>query len=438
MAARQHIWHLLVTWLALLSLIACAASPSAVGTPSPTVGASERAKTVLVLWHAWPYPEDRALAALVERYNRSNSAVQIVLQAHSVAAITSDLSTAVSEGGGPHMAILKSHTLGGLAESGAIMQIDDLLPESDLGQLLPAALGGAQLPTATASALYGVPITFDTLALYYNKANFAAAPPADTSALLAVARGLTDTRSDPPTWGLALNLNLDRTVGYLYAFGGRVFDGDRNLVLGLDGRAGAEAWLGWLESLHSDERILASSDGIAVDNALMTHEALMTFDWSHAMGAYRDLWQENMGVAPLPRLSDGDRAPQPYVQSDAVVLNARIGAPERQAAVDFIRYLISVDSQADLLRAGRQPTLRSLDLASVEGVDPQIRDAAIIFRGQAAQGQPMPNSRQSNDIVWGALSDMQANVLRGLLPPAQAVSDADAALRTRLGLQPAP
>jgi maltose-binding protein MalE len=316
------------------------------------------------------------------------------------------------------------------------MQIDDLLPESDLGQLLPTALGSAQLPTTTASALYGVPITFDTLALYYNKANFAAAPPADTAALLAVARGLTDTRSDPPTWGLALNLSLDRTVGYLYAFGGRVFDGDRSLVLGLDGRVGAEAWLAWLESLHSDERILASTDGIAVDNALMTHEALMTFDWSHAMGAYRDLWQENMGVAPLPRLSDGDRAPQAYVQSDALVLNARIGAPERQAAVDFIRYLISAESQADLLRAGRQPTLLSLDPAAVEGLDAQLRDAAIVFRGQAEQGLPMPNSREANEIVWGVLTDMHANVLRRLLAPAQAVSDADGVLRQRLGLPP--
>ncbi|WP_370650130.1 extracellular solute-binding protein [Oscillochloris sp. ZM17-4] len=439
MTTRQHIWHLLVTWLALLSLAGCSAGAASVaGTPAPTAGAGERAKTVLVLWHSWPNPEDRALAALVERYNRSNPAVQIILQAHSVAAITSDLAMAVSEGGGPHMAILKSHTLGGLADSGALMPMGDLIPDAELSQLLPAALGSTQLQTGAEPALYGVPLTFDTLALYYNKANFAAAPPADTTALLAVARGLTDTRSSPPTWGLAINLSLDRTIGYLYAFGGRIFDENRDLVLGLDGRIGAEAWLGWVESLHSDERILASTDGIAVDNAVMTREALMTFDWSHALGAYRELWQENVGVAPLPRLSDGDRAPQPYVQSDAVVLNARIGAPERQAAVDFIRYLISAESQADLLRAGRQPALRSLDLASVEGVDPQLREAALVFRDQAAQGQPMPNSRQANDVVWGALSDMHANVLRGLLDPEQAVSEADSALRERLGLPPTP
>jgi maltose-binding protein MalE len=337
------------------------------------------------------------------------------------------------------MAILKSHTIGSLAEAGSLLPLDSLLTEAELSQMLPAALGSAQVSSSpTSHALYGVPLTFDTLALYYNKANFASAPPGDTTALLAVARGLTDTRSSPPTWGMALNLNLDRTIGYLYAFGGRVFDDQRNLVLGLDGRDGTEAWLSWLASLHSDERILASTDGIAVDNALMTREALMTFDWSYALGTYQGLWHENMGVAPLPRLSDGDRAPQPYVQSDVIVLNARISAAERQAAVDFIRYLTSVDAQADLLRAGRQPSLLSLDISAAKDVDPQIRAAAFVFRAQAQQGQPMPNSRQANDLVWGVLSDMHASVLRRLLAPDQAVTGADSTLRKRLGLPPAP
>ncbi len=440
MTVRQYTRYLLSIGMALLSMIACStpATPPSSDPTAPTVAASERTKTVLVLWHDWSYPQDRVLSSLIERYNRSSLSAQIVLQAHPVASLTSDLALAISEGGGPHLAILKSHTIGGLAETGSLLPLDDLLTAADLSQLLPQALGSAQVSLATTSALYGVPITFDTLALYYNKANFASAPPTDTTTLLAVARGLTDTRSDPPTWGMALNLSLDRTIGYLYAFGGRVFDDQHNLVLGLDGRAGAEAWLNWLAGLHNDERILASTDGITVDNALTTREALMTFDWSHALNTYHGLWHENMGVALLPRLSDGDRPPQPYVQSDALVLNTRISGVERQAAVDFIRYLIDAESQTDLLRVGCQPTLMRLNIGAAKDIDPQIRAAALIFRAQAEQGQPMPNSRQANDPVWGVLSDMQANVLRRLLTPEQAITGADSALRERLSLPSAP
>jgi maltose-binding protein MalE len=440
LTVRQYTRNLLSIGMVILSLIACnaPAAPLSSSPPAPTVGAGERAKTVLILWHDWSYPKDRVLSALTERYNRNNPSAQIVLQAHPIASLTSDMALAVSEGGGPHMAILKSHTIGSLAEDGSLLPLDGLLDQADLRQLLPQALGSAQVASTTASDLYGVPLTFDTLALYYNKANFASAPPTDTITLLTVARGLTDTRSNPPTWGLALNLSFDRTIGYLYAFGGRVFDDQRTLALGLDGRAGTEAWLNWLSSLHGDERILASTDGIAVDNALTTRQALMTFDWSHALNTYHGLWHENMGVALLPRLSDGNRAPQPYVQSDALVLNTRIGMAERQAAVTFIRYLIGAEAQTDLLRVGCQPTLMSLDIGAAKEIDPQIRAAALIFRAQAEQGQPMPNSRQANDIVWGVLSDMQANVLRRLLAPDQAITAADSALRERLGLPPAP
>jgi hypothetical protein len=82
--------------------------------------------------------------------------------------------------------------------------------------------------------------------------------------------------------------------------------------------------------------------------------------------------------------------------------------------------------------------LLSLDIGATAGVDPQIRTAALVFREQAVQGQPMPNGRQSNELVWGVLADMHDSVLRRLLPPDQAVTSADRTLRDRLGLPPAP
>lgn len=432
MTAPQHIRRAIIVCLALL-LTACGAgsapTPTA-STPPPATG-----RTRLVLWHAWPADEQRPLNSLVERFNRSNPQVQIVLQARPATSLAADLAAATAEGGGPHMALLRSHTLGALAESGWLQPIDDLLPESEQERLLPAALGAAQVRDAAGAKLYGAPVAFNTLALYYNTAYFVAQPPADTAALLGAARGFIDDRSDPQFWGLAYNLTLDRTIGYLYAFGGAVFDESGQLVLGLDGRAGAESWLRWLIELDQDAALLASRDGITIDSALMTGSAAMTIDWSYNLPSYRALWPDSLGVAPLPRLASEDRAPQPYVQADVLALNARISDPaERSAAAAFMRYMVGAEAQTELLRAARQPVLLSLDLSDGALADPALLAAARAFRAQGELGQPMPNSRLANEVVWGVLADMQAGALSGLLSPEQAVENADATLRERLGL----
>jgi len=432
-AVPQQLRRIVILALTLLTFIACSAQgPGLATTPQPA--APGPARTILLLWHAWTPPADRALATVVERFNRANPGIQVVIQTRQVTSLRDDLANAVAEGGGPHLAIVSSHTLGSLAEEGALLPLDDLLAAQELERLLPTAVGAARVRHREGASLYGVPLTFDTLALYYNKANFSAAPPGDTDSLLRVARGLSDSRSDPPVWGLAYNLNLDRTIGYLYAFGGRIFDDEGNLVLGLDGRTGAEAWLEWLLALREDEGLLAGLDGIAVDNALMSQRALMTIDWAHALGRYSALWPGKLGVAPLPRLSGTNRLPQPYVQSDTLVLNARVGdGPERGAAVAFTRHLITDASQRELLRAGRQPVLMSLDLNAADlAVPTEMREAARVFRAQAEAGLPMPNTRAATETVWPVLTDMQGSVLRRLLTPAQAVEYADTTLRARL------
>lgn len=432
MTARQHIRRGILLCLALL-LTACGVGSAP--TPTPSTPPPATGRTRLVLWHAWPAAEQRALNALVERFNRTNPQVQIVLQVRPAASLAADLAAATAEGGGPHMALLRSHTVGGLAESGWLQPIDDLLTAEEQGRLLPAALGAAQVRDAEGPKLYGAPVSFNTLALYYNTAYFVAQPPADTAALLGAARGFIDDRSDPQFWGLAYNLTLDRTIGYLYAFGGAVFDESGELVLGLDGRQGAEAWLRWLIELDQDEALLATRDGIAVDSALMAGSAAMTIDWSYNLTSYRALWPDSLGVAPLPRLANEDRMPQPYVQADVLALNARIAdAAERGAAAAFMRYMIGPEAQTELLRAALQPALLSLDLDDAALAEAPLLAAARAFRAQGQLGQPMPNSRLANELVWSVLVDMQAGALSGLLSPQQAVDGADATLRERLGL----
>ncbi|NJM08561.1 extracellular solute-binding protein [Candidatus Gracilibacteria bacterium] len=425
---------ILVTCLWVILLVGCSGQ-AITNTPTtavPPAAARPGGKTTLYLWYAWPYPEQRALVNLIDRYNRASAEVEIIAQARPVASLASDLRVAAEEGRGPHLALLKNHTLGTLVETNLLRPLNDLISPKELERLLPAAVAGGIVEHADQSAqLYGIPISFDTVALYYNRANWLAAP-TDTETMVRNARGLSDIESQPSIWGMAYNLALDRSIAYLYAFGGEIVDAEGQLVLGSSGRAGTERWLEWIVDLRQDEQILAGLDSVAIDRALASQQALMTIDWAHALPTYRDLWGDQLGVALLPALGPDEGRPQPYVQSEVVSINALASDAEQRAAIDFIRYLIAEESQRTLLAAGRQPVLLDLELT---GSTPDVVHARI-FREQAQQGQPMPNSRMHNTVVWRELESMCAGVLRGILTPEQAVTEADTRIRDQLGLAP--
>lgn len=431
MIARQHTYRMLVVCLLLMIITACGGSTATVTAPTPVATPVRERTITLVLWHAWPSPEQQVLATLIDQYNRSHPQTQVIPHAMPVTTLTAELRAAALAGGGPHLIILQNHTIGALAQDGLLMPLDDLVSPEERQRLLPAALDGAQVQTANGSAaLYGLPLTFDTLVLYYNRANLNV-PPGNTAALLTTARGLTDATTQPPVWGLAYTLSLDKTIGYLYAFDGRIFDEAGNLILGSEGRAGVERWLQWLLELRQDQQILAVNDSIVVDSALKSQEALMTIDWAHALPSYQALWGDQLGVATLPVLSDLNQTPQPYVQSEVIGINARVvDSEEQQAVLDFARYLLSTEAQETLLEAGKQPAVTDRNL----GDGTPAGELARTFRAQARQGQAMPNSQVMNEIVLAELERMQLRVLRNLATPSEAVTAADMALRQRLGL----
>ena len=414
-----------IALLLLLALWACG-GPATATQPTPTPGA-EFAGATLVLWHSLPPSAQPALGQLVGTYNQHHPGTRVVPRAMPRASFPDDLRSAALDGTAPHLLLLPSHWLGGLAESGLLLNLDGKFSAAELAKLVPASVGAARVRSQGSSQLMAVPLTFDTPVLFYNKANVLAPPP-DTASLLSIAHGLSDSAAKPPLWGLAYNLSLDRTIGYLYAFGGRIFDDQGRVVLGAAGRAGTERWLQWLLGLRSDAELLALTDGIRVDAALKSQHALMTIDRADQLLAYRTLWGDDLGVAPLPQLSETGAPPSVYVQSEVLAINARVNSVEQAAALDFSRYMIAPEAQKALLEAGLQPALGDLQL---DDASPWAAPARV-FREQAAAGRAMPNSRAEIEIVWPALSQMLRAVLQGQLSPADAVTQTDARLRAAL------
>lgn len=420
--------HLVAILLIAALLAGCESRGAPDISSAPTNVANAPGVGPLLLWHGWSGSDRQALGRLVEQYNRQQSDGRIVLQSVPLASFAAELRASVAAGSGPHLILIPNTWIGGLAEAGVLLPLDDLIPAQEIDALLPVTLASAQARDADGMLrLYGAPVRFDTLGLYYNAANLTV-PPADTATMLAVGRGLSDPEAQPPIWGLALNLSHDNMIGYLYAFDGRIFDDDGRVALGTTGRAGAEQWLSWLIELQNDARILARSESsILVDRELKDGRAIMTFDWAHQMSVYRGLWGERIGLAPLPRLSETGQAPRPYVRTDVLAINNLAGANERVAAARFIRFMIGDGAQTILLQNDMQPSSRRLALT---GDSPQ-EIAARVFRIQAEQGLPMPNS-SARAFVEQEIKRMQRQALLGLTTPADAVTEADRRLRERL------
>jgi arabinogalactan oligomer / maltooligosaccharide transport system substrate-binding protein len=413
----------------LLLVVLCACIPASTASPqAATAQAGPSGGVTLLLWHGWGGAERLALGRLVDQFNERHPSGRVLLQGMPLATMSRDLRMAVSAGSGPHMILLPNSWVGSLAGTGVLRSLDDLIGESELAALLPATIGGARARDSDGETrLYGLPISFDTLALYYNTANILT-PPDDTAKLLAAARGLSDPAA--PRWGLALNLSVDSTIGYLYAFGGRIFDDDGKLALGGSGRAGAENWLNWLLKLNGDAQLRAhTGSSIAVDRDVKYGRVLMTFDWAHQIAVYRNLWPKNLGVAPLPRLSETGQLPRPYVKSDLLAINARVSPAERDAAVEFLRFMVSDEAQAALLLVDLQPARRALKL---DGDDQRVA-VAQAFRTQAEQALPLPNG-PSRGAVDEELRIMIERVLGNQAGPADAITEADQRLREKLKL----
>ncbi len=432
----------LLVWASFLSACATPPTPEPLPTSVPPV-------RPLVLWHAWPASDQRTLAMLIEQYNQT-SAVPIVLRAVPASTFATELQDALLVGNAPDVILVQSHTLGALADTSLIQPItathwspaerEDMLPTVLASALVTGTLAMsatiAERPTDPAAPindpdpaqLYGVPISFDTLGLYYHRAQ-AGTTPQSMAQVLAIAETLAQTDSEPPTWGMAYTLSLDKTLPYLSATGGAVFAPDGTVVLAASGRPGTEFWLEWLLALSRQPGVLATSDSIVIDSTLRSQSAWITIDWAHTLPRYHSLWGEQLEVAVLPPIEPAGLPPRPFVQSMVLALPKQAQpAPADQVAA-LITYLHSPAVQTTLLEHGYQPVRASLPLP---GDTIQIR-AARSFRAQTATALPMPTSRFENEVVRGELQRMLAAVLRGVIAPSDAITRADQMIREQQG-----
>lgn len=308
---------------------------------------------------------------------------------------------------------------------------------SDIGALVAANVleplgnavdpAGVSPPALSAGALdgkqWGFPVTAGNhLVLLYNK-KLLPAPPKTTADLRNMARPegadviLASNRNDP-LW----------LVPWLHGYGGQVIDQAGRPTLDTAAMVGA---LTLLKTLREKNILVAESDfGASVAHFKIGRVAMIVDgDWS--VEAYAQAAQQagfELGVAPLPVVSETQRPAAPFESGEYLLLGKGLPPEMRYAAVGFVKYLTSAAVQARVAqKLHRLPARLGPGSKEALASDPLL--AAV--NAAMANDEPMPARRELR-AVWNAMQGPAQAVQSGEKEPQDAAREMQASAEASL------
>ncbi len=289
--------------------------------------------------------------------------------------LRNNLLTAGLAGSGlPDLFLGPNDPIGVFVDAGLLQPLDSLFDLSVYNSTISASqLGGKT---------YGIPVSSGNhLMLMYNKKLVDKAP--DTWAdLVTTAKAVA--QAHPDVQGFAYNLNEPFWfLPFVGGFGGSVFDAQGNLTIG------TQPWIDAYQFVHdlkfNDKVVPQECDYNCMDGLFKTGAVAMVINGDWQIGTYLDttqspaLGKDNLGVAPWPKLANGQR-PTPYTSGRFVSVPVTTTGDKLNVTVAWLKWLAS--NQDALLKytvdIGRlPPTVAGATL-------PQITDDPILSASASA------------------------------------------------------
>ena len=316
-------------------------------------------------WEKWARLEGQAMQRVVDDFNRSQD--RIVVHMHVLGALDKKLLAATAGGNPPDVAGLWAPMIVPFADRGVLTPLDDHLRKDGIGRDHWVKVY-ADLCTYR-DTLWAVPTTPSAVALYWNKAMFRDAgldperPPRTLRELDEMAEQLTefDASGEISQMGFLPTEPNWFMPSYGMWFGGSLFDLDtRQINAKTPGMIAALEWVQDYSRRYGVEPIKRFSSGFgnfaSAQNPFFSGKLAMVFQgvWMHA---FITQYAPGMdyGVAPWPRTPNG---PEGFTMADTDVLVIPAGVPEhrREAAWEFMRYVISQQAIEKLCLGQRKHT----------------------------------------------------------------------------------
>jgi sn-glycerol 3-phosphate transport system substrate-binding protein len=323
----------------------------------------------VLFWHGLTGETDRAIQALTEAYNASQSRVQVRLEPQGSYDETFDKYIQSGQDSRPDLVLLPEYYVQQMADSESVIPMGECVRSS--GYDTSEFQRGAIATYSTAGVQWAMPFNVSNPVLYYNRSVFRAAgldpdtSPRSLDQLREYSQAIVD--SGAADYGIAIDSSFSAfggwvieqwfaNAGELYADNGngRVAPATRVLY---DSPLGVEL-LTFAQQLVQDGLAFyvggnASGQDTYLKLADRQEPAAMTLGSSASLGTIKaavdaglipGITADDIGVGPLPGPSG---TPTALVGGAALYIAAEHGDATAAAAWDYIAYLVSAQAQSD-------------------------------------------------------------------------------------------
>jgi arabinogalactan oligomer/maltooligosaccharide transport system substrate-binding protein len=344
---------------------------------------------IITLWHPFQEgtPERQSLDSLVanSKFIYPNLELQTVLVPESE--IWRDYQIDVIAGGGPDLFIANNAGLLSSAQSGLIQNLDaSFAGKSD--QFFPRAIEGVKVN----QSVYGIPISIQTIVMYFNKSQIPI-PPLTSAELLDMLRNGKRMANIQSAYHL---------YGWAGAFGGILTDDN--------GRCIADQ-TGWLESLNyllelKNVGAVFNSDYRAVEEIFLRGDTDILLQGTWEMGRYVSVLGDHLGVAALPAGPSGPSSP--LITINGIYLNPK--SANKEAALEIMGYLSGQVAQQTFANSGyflpARPDIQTGN-ALLEAVASGAGDGTAIPQNEGFSNYWLPFDKMYTNVINGEVSPQQ-------------------------------
>lgn len=410
--------------LALWALLALglAAGPVFAGGASEGGGVKK-----VVFWNGYTGGDRPTVEAIVKNFNTANKNIQIAMEITPWDSLYQKLIPSFMAGTGPDIVGFDIARAPEYATAGRLEPLDSRLEASTVAKrdvLVQGLLAGSTI----GGKLYGIPMAFHSMVMYYNKDHFAKAgldpnnPPATLNDLeaawkkLLVKDGSGNIVQYPQA--IAVRNTVPMVPVFFWDFGADFVTADGKSSLG---SANALAALTFLRRAFVDEHVSpVGLTGQEADNLFAAGKASIEWNGPWAVPSFRNAGI-NVGIAPMPA-GPGGR----FTNGGGTVLVMNKDSKVKDAAWTVMQYWNSYDTQKLWASEQAFPPTR-VDMSSDADLS---KNADLSFFIKEAEHAKIFLGGQTkfSQIDESVLVPLYESVFRGTVEPAAGLAKADADL----------